>query len=339
MKRILVLALSIALLAACTGNKEVKTVEIQFPTESVALQESVATVSCQMLRPAKLYISNDKLIVFDDVKADIFKVFGLDSLNYLYAFSNMGGGPGEFQQINKENINADDSFEILYRNRLHRYSIQDSSAVELPEDSSLLVLSSVSPINNFKRLGVNQYVFNNDLPKSKKEFCLVDLQEGTQNPIGDLTEMQDEKAETLDKFYSKAICANRTRQLFAAFYYHRPAFSIYDDKGELVKEVTISSAEYPFDPSTMYFVEPYATDKHIYVMWVCMGKKQVEQDMNEFRPEILAFDWDGQCVSRMTLSKPIITFAVSEKYGKLYAVSFAENDLDKIYSFSLPKMD
>lgn len=71
-------------------------------------------------------------------------------------------------------------------------------------------------------------------------------------------------------------------------------------------------------------------------MWICKSKKDVGMDLEGYRPDILVFNWEGQLVNRFTLNKPVITFAVVEKTQKLYAVSFMDTDLNKIYEYSLP---
>lgn len=336
LKKTLLFTFLISSILSCTNEKKEKTYNVQIPEESISLSGSAVPFFGEMFRPAKLYISNNKLVVFDDVQKDLFKVFNLPDLNYCYAFSSKGGGPDEFQMIDKESINIiDGNFEIFYRNKLYRYQIGDSKFTLLKNDDSDLVLTSISPVNNFRHLYDNVYVFNNDL-KSGKEFSVINTKEKEESAFGELKPTDDpELKDNPNAFYSKALCSNKQKKRFAAFYYHRPSFSLYDKKGKLLKTVSISPEQYSFNPHIMYFVEPYATDKYIYAMWVFMDKKNVEQDFNAFRPEIFVFDWDGNFVKRIKLDKPIITFAVSEKNNELYAVSFMEDDLNKVYKFKL----
>jgi len=57
-------------------------------------------------------------------------------------------------------------------------------------------------------------------------------------------------------------------------------------------------------------------------MWVNMDKKEASDNMEKFKPQILVFNWDGELVKQFSTEIPLITFAVSEKYQKIYAVSF-----------------
>lgn len=339
MKLFIPISLALLLLFSCTNSKTSEITEVQIPAESVSLQGDAYSFSSEIFRPAKLYIAGNKLIVFDDIQEKLFKVFALPELNYLYSFSNQGGGPNEFQSVDKEGINVNkDIFEILYRNKIYRYQVGDSTFTPLEEDSSALVSTSISPINNFRRIYDHVYVFNNDLQKSNKEFCMLDMTQKEERSFGEIdSKHESEIPEQQDKYYAKAICSNDQQERFAAFYYYRPSFGIYDKEGNLMKNVAVSPSEYPFDPKTMYFVEPFATENHIYVMWVFMNKQEVERDFNAFQPEIFVFDWDGNFVKRLKLDKPIITFAVSEEQKALYAVSFLEEDINKVYKFKLPE--
>lgn len=292
-----------------------------------------------MYRPAKLYISNDKLVVFDDVKNDLFKVFKLPTLDYCYSFSNKGGGPDEFHLVDKESVNVDDGLEILYRNILHRYQITDSTFLKMEsENNSMdLILTSVNPINNFKRLGKYLYVYNNNIYKNNDEFCLLNLKTKQETMFGEINEdIEEMNVESLNLHFSKAICVNDSLQRFAAFYYHRPVFKIYSSDMKLVKAVRLVLPERNIERETIFFTEPYATKEHIYVMWICKTKESIERDMEAFRPEIMIFDWEGNLLKRLKVNKPIITFAVSEQYKELYAVSFLDTDINKIYKFPLP---
>ena len=241
--------------------------------------------------------------------------------------------------IDKEAINVSGrQFEILYRNKLYRYQVGDTSFIPQETNSSDLILTRVNPINNFKRLSDHSYVFNSDFQKQGKEFCLLNTSTKEERSFGEMKEPEaPELLGKRDAYYAKAICASEHQGRFAAFYYHRPFFSVYNTEGQLLKSVGISLSEHHFDPSTMYFVEPYATDDYIYVMWILMGKQQVEMDFNAFHPEILVFDWDGNFVNRLKLDRPIITFAVSERNKELYAVSFMDEDINKLYRFKLPE--
>jgi hypothetical protein len=121
-------------------------------------------------------------------------------------------------------------------------------------------------------------------------------------------------------------------------------FKILSGSGELLNVITIDkpidalSSNFEYSPERIYFTEPYVTEKYIYVMWINRQKQDVEADFENFKPELMIFDWNGNPVKRYALNQPIITFAVVEDLKKLYGVSFFENDINTIYEYDLPEI-
>lgn len=333
-KNILIIALAIIASACQTTSK---TKEISLGT-SINLYGDAKEIGVDLYRPSKMYILDNHLIIFDDVKKDIFKIFSIPSIEYRYSYGHIGEGPEEFRNISKDCINITDGIEILQSHKLHKYFLTDSTFIK---DNSQLILTSVSPINNFCRINDSLYIFNNSISKENThEFASLNVATAEDTRFGkiDNNEIQTKNNDIeVSKYLSKAICHSNDTKRFAAFYYHRPVFKIYNDQQELLQTVTLNDHIHQgFNPELIYFTEPFATDQHIYVMWICKSKKDVGMDLEGYRPDILVFNWEGQLVNRFTLNKPVITFAVVEKTQKLYAVSFMDTDLDKIYEYSLP---
>lgn len=333
-KNILIIVLAI-IASACQTTSRTK--EISLGT-SINLYGDAKEIGVDLYRPSKMYILDNHLIIFDDVKKNIFKIFSIPSMEYRYSYGHIGEGPKEFRNISKDCINITDGIEILQSNKLYKYFLTDSTFIK---DNSQLILTSISPINNFCRINDSLYIFNNSISKENThEFASLNVATAEETRFGkiDNSEIQIKNNDIeVSKYLSKAICHSNDARRFAAFYYHRPIFKIYNDQQELLQTVTLNDHIHQgFNPELIYFTEPFATDQHIYVMWICKSKKDVGMDLEGYRPDILVFNWEGQLVNRFTLNKPVITFAVVEKTQKLYAVSFMDTDLNKIYEYSLP---
>jgi len=301
-------------------------------------------VGIEMFRPSRLYTVGDKLIVFDDVDKDMFKVFNLPSLDYAYSYGSHGGGPGEFSRsINKECINViDDCLEIAYLNTLMRFRVTDSTFVYLEpgKAAETPIPSELIPLNNFKKIDDTKYVANNDEFSNDKELCCLDIKNGEMTLFGDFSAKESQMS-MQEKFanFAKSVCANQQAGRFAALYNLRPLLKIYDKDLNLLSTVKIEHEALKSigDKKAMYFTDSSATPDHIYTMWIGKTKDEAVGNIDAFRPEILIFNWDGSLAGRMKLDRPVITFAVSESNGKLYAVSFDEADANKIFSYSLPE--
>lgn len=339
-KKVLIIPL-LLLLLSCREQAKDNTVEISLPSTGTVLEGTPRNIPFDLYRSAKIHIAGDKLIVFDDVPKGFFKVLSLSDSTKHYTFGNIGQGPDEFPFIDKECLNVEGSMlSILSRNKLYRYEIGDSSFVSQSSATPAndLLLTSVNPVNNLKYVGNLTYIYNNDIQTSDHEFCLQDLAGNEKRTFGEITDEEHEmETRQKDIHFAKAACANALSGRFAAFYYFRPLFKIFDNKGCLLKTVKIDlpAGEQPGN-GKIWFTEPYATPHRLYVLWIGKSKEEVGNDLNSFRPELLVFDWEGNLQQKMTLDKPVITFAVSDTDDTLYAVSFAEEDLNHIYQFRLP---
>jgi hypothetical protein len=72
-------------------------------------------------------------------------------------------------------------------------------------------------------------------------------------------------------------------------------------------------------------------------MWIAKSKKEVMNDLKNYRPQLLVFDWNGNLHRNYTLDVPVITFAVKNDDSQLYAVSFNEEDINTLYVYNLEK--
>lgn len=322
---------------SCKRKTENKEVEITM-INGVKLTSKKNMTGIDLFRPCRLFVFKDKIVVFDDTRNGVFKVFDSNSLTYKYSFGQYGQGPNEFVFIDKEAINTSRYFEILDRNKLLYYQIGDSSA--LPIDSVSYITNSKSTINNFKKISDSIYVFTNngDLGSWLSEFTLFNVVSKNKSEFGKPVlfdnELKNRNIQEQSMALIKSIAVNRNKKRIAAFYYRFPYFRIMENNSEN-RLFHINAANLD-DKDCIYFTEPYATNKYIYVMWISKSKKGVMAGISNYRPSILVFDWDGNLRNRFLLDIPAITFAISEDDSRLYAVSFDENDLNAIYTYDLP---
>ncbi|MDR1373254.1 MAG: TolB-like 6-bladed beta-propeller domain-containing protein [Dysgonamonadaceae bacterium] len=335
MKYLLYFSLFLFLSFSCKKNI-IKEVELEL-IDGEMLISTPYKIDVDLFRPAKLFIHKNKLIVYDEVREDIFKVFDIDKISYLYSFGDKGSGPGEFISTDKESINSSEYFEILDRRRLYYYNIMDTVALRI--DSTLFVTNRSAPINSLKKMSDSVYLFTDDgySGKMNTEFMLRNTLQNTTESFGKAI-LFDKNLKNLPApeqawALMKSIAVNQNRT--AAFYYYYPYFKIFTNNNDFslyrIRDVELKSGK------CIYFTEPYATDKYIYVMWIAKSKTEVMTDLKNYNPKLLVFDWDGNMRHNYSLDIPIISFAVKEDDSKLYAVSFNEDDINTLYVYNLEK--
>ncbi len=341
MKTYYVVIFYFTLMVACSSKSDYKdeVVDLKSPVE---LQSIKISVDAELLAPSKLFIYKDKLISYENISNNKFKVFRISDVKFLYGFGSTGSGPSDFGLIDKESINISDEVEVLDNNVLKSIEFRDSNAIIV---KSKLISINKDLINKLRKINDTIYFCDNWYTKKDPyEYKILNVNSYKTSLFGELTahsidRQKDEDVSQLNFQYMKSNCYNDFYSRFFAFYFHFPVCKIFDDNGNLVRKFSIKYEKVgkPELQNKIFFTEPYATDKYVYVMWVDKNKKDVTLNMADFKPQLFVFDWNGNFVANYLLDQPIITFAVSEEQRKIYGVSFTEPDA--IFEYEMPGLD
>ena len=329
---------------SCSDQENIQVVSLH---DAVELTSTPVSVDVDLLIPGKIFIKESKLIVFEQLPKNMFKVFDLHSLKHLYSFGDIGRGPNEFISVGSDDIieNNTEFIEIYDAEKLKRIDFKDSSAY-ITSEIPISLLHLKNPINRLKKNNDSIYYFDNIFEGDlKSEFTRLNLHSGVRtyfSPYPDwIKEINTQQKYTT---YLKSSNYNSFYDVMVVFYYRFPVIRFLDFSGNVKKEIHINThrSKFPdlFKDNKLYFVESsFLTDEYIYVLWVGKSKNEVEKSHDNFKPEILVFDWDGNIAGRYKLDQPIISFTLSEETGKIYCTSFPKEEIsNKIYVYDLPKI-
>lgn len=323
-------------LSCQTEKKEGEEVKITL-TDPLQLTGVKKTVPVDLLRPSKLISHNNKLIVFDNQTEDLFKVFRLPEIDYLYSFGTIGQGPDDFVFIDQESLNDGDFFELVDQRKLVRVSLKDTAAFCISRDP--LAVDPRAPLSGLKRINDTLYLSDGFTGIDKKELRRINLSTGAIQEFGEIPTWNKKRHTFEEKKleYSHSFCVNSKNGESAVFYYLYPKFRLFSEKNKCVKTVTILTDESSGNrkKGCIFFTESYATPSNLYVMWINKSKEDVLRDVETFRPDILVFDWEGNLQARYQLDQPVISFTVVG--NKLYASSFV--DANALYEYDLPQSE
>jgi hypothetical protein len=323
------------------------TVSLPDPIELKSTSTSIDTV---LLIPNKIFIKNDKLIIFEPLTKDMFKVFDFPSLTFLHSFGDRGQGPNDFISNAVTIIDNDnDLVEIYDHNKIKFVTVSDTSAY-ITSEAPVSLLHLKSPVNRPVKINDSIYYFDNIFEENQNsEFTRLNIKSGERTYFSSYPNwVKSSKIESdMDKYmtYLKSSFYSFSHKKIVAFYYRFPVMKILDFNGNLIKEIHIKTAKSSFDApnndNTIYFIESsFLTDDYIYVLWAEKSKNEIMTDPGKFRPQILVFDWEGNIVGRYAVDKPVTSFTISEKTGKIYANPFPEKDvINYIYEYDLPKIE
>src|SRR5690625_3882537 len=145
--------------------------------------------------------------------------------------------------------------------------------------------------------------------------------------------------ERLQAFY-KIAAAKPDGERLAAFYLHQNKLKIFDNTGNEVHKIAIHDPYVTFDKSGessyVYRSSIYATDTFIYVLAPNVPSNEAMDSPEFIQPFLEIWDWEGNQLQRFRFDRLITDFSVSEKQGKVYAISVFE--MNKIFEYDLSEL-
>ena len=347
MKRLYIIIFYGALFFSSCSDYQ-KNIHVVSLPDAVELISESKRIGTELLLPTKIFIKEDKLIIFEPLSKGMFKVFDFPSLKYLYSYGDNGRGPNEFISVSSDDIieNSAEFVEIFDVNKLDFVVFSDSSA-RIISQTPISLLHLKNPINRLKKINDSIYYFDNLFEEdNKNEFTRLNVRSGDRTYFSAYPDWAKNIKSPMDKFqtYSKFSRSNSFDNKMVVFYYSFPVIKFLDLDGNIMKEIHVDTQQSiirePSNDNIFYFLEyPVFTDEFIYVFWVEKSKNDIMNHSENFKPEILVFDWDGNVAGRYKLDQPITSFTLSEETGKIYCTPFpGENVINIIYVYDLPKI-
>lgn len=336
---ILLLFFHVALLS-CDNNSPKNVHSFDLPENTNYLKGNIKGSEVEIFNSNGMAVCDDYLVIFDNVQEDIFKVYKLPGLNYLYSWGSKGKGPEEFINIDDSSIRGyKNQLELLDNHHIKRFKILDNKMI-MTEKIDIPILEN--PINRIQRISDSIYFADNLISDPNHEHVILNLNTkeisnkfGTYPDIG----IQTSKAHENYMMYSKGVVSNPTLGKIAAFYNYFGLIKFYGKTGELEKKIIVNDPEIQkFSTNQnienkMYFALPYATENYATIFRVNKTNSELANDIENFNPELLIWNWDGGFIAKCGLDMPITRYAISEKYKTLYGV-FPLNE-NEIYHFDL----
>lgn len=313
-------------------NEEEKKLISKIP-ESRTLKSREVGLANAALMPYKIVVSADKAVILDQGKENLFKVYNLPDLSFLYAFGDIGEGPDEFQFVNGNSLKIHgEHLVVLSGAQLIKIKLHAEKATW--EEQFKLITDSGGPINGLHLINDSVYVADLwDAKPGAPEHRLVHLGRNEElvrfGEFPESTSGEDMEQGNLVRDYMKATVANPKDGRLAAFYLYHNQIKLYSSDGELLREIEVKSSSKSASDEEMwiYRAEPFATSDHIYVLYVGMPKKEVEENVQTFRPNLEVWDWEGNLLDRFMLDQPVTAFTYAEEFNKLYGLSFFKEDV------------
>ena len=340
---------AILLFTSCKDKSQIKNVSLP---DAVDLISTPIKIDVNLLVPSRIFIKENKLIVFERDDTDMFKVFDFPSFRHLYSFGNRGRGPNEFVHLvtGSDIINTDTEFvEVFEQIKLNYVKFTDTLAYI---HSSVPIPRFRQPINRFRKLNDSIYFYLNWLDgDDENQFTRFNLNTGERTYFAPFPDWDKTVTTPEKKFgtYNQIISYDFTHKKILVFYFYFPVFSIFDFDGNAVNEIHIKNAprtpktnygEIHLDNKIFFWSQTLSLENYIFTLW--MGGESrgtIDDTFEDIKSEMLVFDWEGNIVGRYRFDRFISNFTVSEKTGKIYGLPYPGDEIiDVIYAYDLPEM-
>lgn len=309
--------------------------------DAIQLKGQTIQIDNNMLNPMGMCISDEKLIIFDDVQSGLFKVFNIPELAYEFSWGSRGKGPEEFLVINNNYIRSfRTELELLDNGILKRLAIMNDR-LKIKSIKRLPIMEN--PINGLQRINDSIYFADNFFSDGSNEHLIINVNTGKiLNKFGNYPNGNLKIKDNHERYqiYHKSSISDPASDKFVVFYTYFGKIKIYNNTGELIKSIILDDKEIEMvslekrEQNKTYFALPYATKNYFSILRINKTDEEIVKDINNYKPELLIWDWNGNLINRYKLDKPLTRYAISEKYQKLYGTFIMKDD--EIYIFDLP---
>ena len=328
------------LIINCTGKKNKYIIE-NFPVND-SLIFITKPITCNLLRATKIITTNKNLIVFDFQENDIFKVFELPTEKFLFSYGKTGKGPKEFNCVyGKTLMPIGDDFVFQDMLKLKTVAIGNNTLNVIKEQ---WLKPQSNPINGLVRLNDSLIIIDANKNDKFENTC---LNLNNDNEIYNFNINDDDlnigHNSKKEQAYIKASTTKPDGSKIAIFYIYLNEFKIFNNHFELMKKIYINNKRLDnkfsiknFQDNIIYNGCPYSTNKYIFVVNPNCSRNTINKDINNYKPEISVWDWNGNPIAHYKINKAISCLAISEQYQKIYAVSLS--DMNSIFEVKIPKI-
>lgn len=325
-------------LVSCNDNKKASPLEL-FTTQS-ELKEVTYTINEDSLALVEGIQCNDSvLIIIDYYLSKSFSLFDLKNGKYIGRFGTIGEGSEEIPLGCYGNI--ENSFFYIsypYTGLIGKYNL-DSLRMNINSDPNILTkynipeaqLSQTMLVNDSIYLGAGAY-------KSQYQFVLFNKA----NKILDYkSELFDFNKEDINSFHiglaNQGTLKKHPEKNQFVFSLNMSSnidfLEISNDTINIINSIRLASPRFdpmsdgklyrvmPKDDNIIGYIDIAAGDKYVYALYT--DKKLVSEDGEgeAFRSDIiLLFDWNGQPIKKLKLTREAYYITVNERLGRLYAV-------------------
>jgi hypothetical protein len=265
------------------------------------LKAKVHKINKDLFMPSKVFSIKDKLVVFDNTKDSIFKVFKEPEIDYLYSFGDIGRGPEEFTFIDANSMKIfENKLMFLDHKELKFFKINDT---DMNISHSKPIKAEAKPVNRLRMLNDSIYI-SDVFPEKKGNYEYQMINANSRKLIkefGDYPQLNVDFKNENQRYnaFLKSTVIHPINNKIASFYIYFNKIKIYNNDGSLLKNVNVNNNFPKFEiknrrKNLLYRSEPIAFRDFIYVLSFNKSKLEIESSISSLKPKLEIWNWQGE---------------------------------------------
>lgn len=324
---------------ACRPKSTVSQASIELDyLPTVKLQPETYVLDSALWAPDCIFAFGDYIIVQEGKRTTgIFRCFDARNLDFRMACGARGKGPNELiHPLGTYVVANDTTFSLLDNGIEKEFRIADGNLV-LIRKSPIVIYDAV---NGLVKIGHNRYFMNGHSDGSEPELLLYD--DGRITDCGCYPESpyEDQRRFILEFKTNVGRIGNDT---IYSFYNNRNLIRQYTPNGRLVQEICLTGrgnktpdySLYRAGEAPLFFGRSCQSDSYFLIAFYD-GIPNAAVYAGDYVPEFLLWSWNDGIRCRLRLSgrykRP--SFALSEKFGRLYVLDLEQPDYIDSYDMS-----
>jgi hypothetical protein len=349
--KIIVICVIASIIYACSFSEKYNVTISGEALEALPIENNVLqgisipidNIEAELLYPLRILNLDDEFLIISDNKPEeIFMVFRIPEVEFLYGWGREGRGPDEFPVTRIREINQREGEVIIFEpisQYLRFYAVKDTGFVRVEEQLLRYEGQLGDPLYQVRRLNDSLYIADYGTSFEDTSYEHIALRPGQELGLfyfGNYPVVDIHNIMRYEEFLKRNV-AHPDGSKFAVFYIYHNWIKIYNSQGQEMNSIKIKDSYIDHKKQILdffqYRTQPWPTENFIYTLGLNVTREQFSDELESIIPTLEIWDWEGRPVYRARFDRSVNGFTVSEKYGKLYAYSLLSPN--EIYEYDL----
>lgn len=331
--KIILVILNVLMFLGCNRHGARENIDIEAVYVDT-LRFSSLNLSQEVFRPRQIMLHQEggTVTYYDDVENGVFKIFSYPENKFLFRYPELGNEKNKLSFIDESNMESLAN-GMIYLDYPYLREVLIDTALKTFDHQGYIDLTEINQdIHSVLILDDTLLFARNDFPdvSDSSYFLFSNVSNRVVKFFGDHPEVifTVENSRSNSSFFRFRPVVNRKLKRIAIFYVKLNKVRIYNFDGKLLKDVDVGDFFPPQRPQDemIYFESPVAFGNVIYVLYLNKNHDSLNSNVEDMRPELQMYNWEGELLKRYAMDASVYKFAIDSSRNKILAVTFSEEN-------------